>query len=89
MATQGMPVAAEATTECKEASDALKYALISIVCFGIILAPMALSKASKARKMMAMNPQLTGSGKATAATVIASVVMVLWVLGLLFRAMNH
>jgi hypothetical protein len=78
-------VPAAATLPCKEADDALKYAIIGIFCFGIILEPIAIQKALKAKKMIAANPRLTGSGKATAALIIAIVGLVLWVLGLLAR----
>jgi hypothetical protein len=75
----------EATLPCKEANEALTYAIVSIFCFGIILAPIALVKASKAKKMIDLNPRLSGSGKVTAARVIAVVALVLWVLGLFAR----
>jgi len=39
-------------------------------CFGIILEPLAIQKALKARKMIEANPRVTGSGKATAAHVL-------------------
>lgn len=79
------PVVEEATIPCKEAKDALIYAIVGIFCFGIILEPIAISKALKARKMMEMNPQLTGSGKATAALIIGIVALVLWVLSIIAR----
>jgi hypothetical protein len=86
MALQGAPLPlAEATEPCKEAKDALTYAIIGIFCFGIILEPIAISKALKAKKLIAMNPNLSGSGKATAALIIAIVALVLWVLGLFVR----
>ena len=85
MALQGQPMIEAATLPCKEANDALKYAIIGIFCFGIILEPIAIAKALKAKKMMAANPRLTGSGKATAALIIAIVGLVLWVLGLVAR----
>jgi hypothetical protein len=85
MALSGAPMIEAATIPCKEADEALKYAIIGIFCFGIILEPMALVKASKARKMMALNPRLSGSGKVTAAYIIASIGLVLWVLGLIAR----
>lgn len=85
------PVVEEATIPCKEAKEALTYAIVGIFCFGIILEPIAISKALKARKMMQMNPQLTGSGKATAALIIGIVALVLWVLGMIARisAIGH
>ena len=88
MALRGtLPSAAEeATIPCKEATEALTYAIIGLFCCGIILEPIAISKAVKAKKMMEMNPRLTGSGKATAAMIIAIVGLVLWVLSLIARA---
>jgi hypothetical protein len=86
MAMKGPPVLAEkATIPCKEANEALTYAIVGIFCFGIILEPIALMKASKAKSMIEMNPQLTGSGKVTAARTIAVIALVLWVLGVLVR----
>ena len=86
MAVKGQPVLAEeATIPCKEAGEALTYAIIGLFCFGIVLGPMAISKASKAKKMIEMNPRLTGSGKATAATIIGVIALVLWVLGIIGR----
>jgi hypothetical protein len=85
MALQGQPMAEAVALPCKEAGDSLKYAIIGFFCFGIILGPIAISKALKARKMIAMNPQLTGSGKATAGLVLGIVVCVLWLLGIIAR----
>ncbi len=81
----GIPVFEQATEPCKEADEALKTAIIGIFCFGIILEPMAISKALKAKREIAANPNLTGGGKATAALVIAAVGLILWVLGLMAR----
>jgi len=86
MAVQGQPMVEQATIPCAEASSALTYAIVGIFCFGIILGPIAIIKALKAKKMMALNPRLTGSGKATAALVIGIVVACLWVLGMIVRA---
>jgi hypothetical protein len=85
MALSGAPVIEEATETCKEAKEALTYAIIGIFCLGIILEPFALVKASKAKKMMAANPQLTGSGMATAAQIIAAIALTLWVIGIIAR----
>jgi len=81
MTVAGAPMVEAATLPCKEASEALTYAIVGLFCVGIILEPIALVKASKAKKMMALNPRLTGSGKVTAAYVIAIVGLVLWILG--------
>jgi len=85
MAVAGTPMIEGATMPCKEANEALKYAIVGLFCFGIILEPIALVKASKAKKMIAMNPRLTGSGKVTATYIIASIGLVMWVLGLVVR----
>jgi hypothetical protein len=85
MAVQGQPIVEEATLPCKQADEALKYAIIGIFCFGIILEPMAISRALKAKKMMEANPRLTGSGKANAALIIGVLTLILWVIGLIVR----
>ena len=80
------PVVEEASIPCKEANEALTYAIVGIFCCGIILEPIAISKALKAKKMIEMNPRLMGSGKATAALIIGIVGLVLWVISLILRA---
>lgn len=85
LAVQGQPMVEEATLPCKEADEALKYAIIGIFCFGIILEPMAIAKAIKAKRMMDANPRLTGSGKANAALIVGIVALVLWVIGIIVR----
>ncbi|HVR39211.1 MAG TPA: hypothetical protein VMU84_08940 [Thermoanaerobaculia bacterium] len=72
-----------ATMPCAEAEEALKYALIGIVCFGIILEPIALVKGLQAKKLIAANPALSGAGKATAAIAVSSVILGFWVLVIL------
>jgi hypothetical protein len=85
MALQGQPMPGLATFENATAGEALKYALIGLVCVGIILEPMAISKALKAKKEIAADPRQTGEGKATAALVIGIIGLVLWVLGVIAR----
>ena len=86
MALKGRPlIVEEATLPCKEANEALTYAIVGLFCFGIILEPIALSKAFKAKKMIAMNPRLSGSGKVTAAIIIGIIGLILWVLGIISR----
>src|SRR5580698_5082452 len=86
MALRGAPpIAEEATIPCKEANEALTYAIVGLFCFGIILEPIAISKALKAKKMMQMNPRLTGSGKVTAAFIIGIIGLVLWILSIVAR----
>ena len=88
LAVRGQTVVEAATQPCKEASEALTYSIVGIFCFGIILGPIAISKAWKAKKMMAANPNLTGSGKATAALVVGIAALILWVLGMMARFSN-
>ncbi|HTS79035.1 MAG TPA: hypothetical protein VMH40_00425 [Myxococcaceae bacterium] len=80
-ATAALPV----QRPCVQADEALKYALVGIICVGFILEPMAISKALKARREIRADPTLTGGSKATAALVIASVALFLWVVGMVAR----
>jgi hypothetical protein len=90
MALKGPPLMREeATIPCKEASEALTYAIIGLFCFGFIFGPIAISKASKAKNMMALNPRLTGSGKATAATIIGVVALVFWLINIYVRVTSR
>jgi hypothetical protein len=77
MASQG-PIG-----ECEEAASALKYAIIGIFCFGIILEPIAIAKGFKAKKLIAENPRLTGEGKATAAIIIGFIFLGIWILAVI------
>jgi len=88
MAIQDGVAAPVAMIPCKEADDALKYAIMGVfcVCIGLVLEPLAIAKAFQAKKMIAANPQLTGSGKATAAIVTGFVVCFLYLLELIARA---
>jgi hypothetical protein len=79
------PPPLEGTIDCQEANDALRYAIFGIFCLGIILEPVALSKAATARQRIADDPRLAGSGKLTATYVIAIVVLAFWVIGILGR----
>ena len=60
----------EGTLPCKEARDALICAIFGLVFMGIILEPIAIFKAFKAKDMIKKDPRLTGSGKATVALII-------------------
>ncbi|MHB9133171.1 MAG: hypothetical protein ACYDBB_19045 [Armatimonadota bacterium] len=73
------------TQPCKEAGEALTFAIVGLFCFGIILEPLAIAKALKAKKMIEMNPSLEGAGKAQAALIIACIGLGLWVLGIIVR----
>jgi hypothetical protein len=89
MAVKEAPVIEESNLPCQEANDALKYAIIGIFCFGIILEPIAISKAVKAKRMIAENPRLEGNGKATAAIIIGIVTLILWIIGMIARVSEY
>jgi len=83
LAIQGKGPVLAVTGTCKEAKEALQFAIIGLFCFGIVLEPIAISKALKAKKVIAEDPSLGGSGMATAALVIAVIGLGLWVLGII------
>jgi hypothetical protein len=85
LAVSGRPIVEEATIPSALAADAIKYALIGIICLAIILQPMAIYKAIQAKKEIAADPQLTGEGKANAALIIGILALVLWVIGIMSR----
>jgi hypothetical protein len=60
-----------------EAKDALKYAIIGIFCVGFILGPLAIVKATSAKKKISMDPRYEGEGMATAAQIIGGIVCLL------------
>lgn len=74
------------TRRCVEADEALKLALFSILCFGLITGPIAISKALAAKRQIADDPALEGVGTANAAIAIAAVTFTLNILGILGRA---
>jgi hypothetical protein len=81
-----MMIQEKVTLPCKEASDALKFAIIGLIFIGIILEPIAILKALRAKKIIITNPRLTGSGKATAALIIGIIYLLLVIL--LILALN-
>jgi len=81
-------VVEEGSIPCKEASEALTYALVGIICLGIVLEPIALVKAHEAKKKLDANSQLSGAGKVTAARIVAGVVLginILYIIGLIAK----
>lgn len=83
MAVAGM--APQTVAVCSDAKSALGLAFLGILCFGIVLGPVAMAKASRARKQIEANPALGGKGWADAATVVGAVVLVFFVLGVLSK----
>lgn len=82
---KGMAVAhlaPQSVAVCSDAKSALGLAFVGLVFCGILLGPLAIAKASSARKQIEANPALGGKGWADAATVVGIVVIVLFVLNL-------
>ena len=71
-----------------DANSALTYAIVGLFCLGIILEPIALSKAINARRMIASDPRLGGEGQATAAMIISIIGLGLWVIGGIVRILT-
>ena len=74
----GLPVPTAGTIPCEEANQALKLAVFGIFILGPILEPMALVKASQARRRIMQDMRLAGGAKATIATSLAIAALVLW-----------
>jgi hypothetical protein len=74
--------------ECPQANTALKYALVGLFCFGIVLGPLAIKNALDAKKLIALRPGMTGDGKATAALVIGIIDVALFFIGMFARLAN-
>jgi hypothetical protein len=83
MALKSQPDLEVAGAPCEEADEALRYAILGIFCLGPILEPIALFRARKARSRLAADPTLAGSGKATAATIIAGSIIAIWAIYLI------
>ena len=85
MAVQDAPVPEQAMIPCKEAKEALIWAIVGIFICGIILGAVAIVKAAKAKELIANNPRLSGSGQATAAMIIGIIAVILHVAGVLIN----
>ncbi len=71
--------------DSSDANTALILSIVSIFCCSIILAPIAISKALKAKSQIAANPSMQGGGKATAAIVISVLSLILFAVLLVVR----
>ena len=72
-----------------DANDALKLAIVGLFCFGFVLGPIAIVKATSAKKQIAADPRYEGEGAATAAQIIGAIevgLFILWVVGLIARS---
>lgn len=70
----------------KAAKDALVAAIVGIFCFGIILGPVAIYRARKAKEVLA--PGEEGYGNATAAEIIGWIVVALYVIAICVQVIN-
>lgn len=84
-ALEGVTFAEAAGENCDTADTALKLAIVSLFCFGVILGPVAIAKGLSARREIQANPGLKGEGKANAAIMLGIISLLLWILGLVAR----
>lgn len=73
-------------TTPKDATNALVAAIVGLFFCGIVLGPIAISKANSAKRQIKEDPSLGGEGTATAALVIAIVDIVAWALIMISKA---
>jgi NADH:ubiquinone oxidoreductase subunit 5 (subunit L)/multisubunit Na+/H+ antiporter MnhA subunit len=87
-----LPIPGEGTIPCKEANEAMTYAIIALFCFcfvlGFILGPLAISKAVNAKRLMEADSRLAGWGKANAAIVLGIIATIMTVSNLVSRALS-
>jgi uncharacterized Tic20 family protein len=81
------PQSAEKQQAIKTAKDALTAAIIGIFCFGIILGPVAIYRARKAKEVL--NPGDEGYGNAQAAEIIGWIVVALYVVAICVQILNY
>lgn len=85
----GLPFPGRASMEAPGAKNALILGLFAFFCCGIVLGPLAIINANKARSAIAMDPSLTGGGMATAGLVLGIISLVLNVIGIFARFAMH
>lgn len=87
MALQGRPHALgeEGLTMCATASEGLTFSVVGFLFLGFIFAPLAIVRAVKARREIAADPRLMGSGKVLGAQILAFIGLALWVIGIIGR----
>ncbi len=67
------------------ATAALVYGIVGFFVCGIVLGPLAISKANAAKRAMAENPTYGGAGLATAGTVLGVIDIIGWAIVLILR----
>lgn len=85
----GPPFPGRASMEAPGAKNALILGIFAFFCCGIVLGPLAIMNANKARSAIAMDPSLTGGGMATAGLVLGIISLVLNVVGIIARVAMH
>lgn len=71
----------------KLANNALTMAIIGFFCVGIVLGPLAISNAKKAKNILREGEE--GYGKAVAAEIIGWIVLVLTILSLIITGITY
>lgn len=74
------------TTNAPGAVQSMVFGIIGLLICGIVFGPLAISRASSAKREIAANPMYGGSGFATAGMVLGVLDLVAFVLLLVFRA---
>ena len=74
------------TSVAPGAVPALVMGIIGLFLFGVILGPIAIAKGSSARKTVASDPRLTGSGLALAGIVLGVLDVIGWVTVIAMKA---
>lgn len=88
VSTVSQPVYPPASQEgVKLANSALTMAIIGFFCAGVILGPIAISNAKKAKNILREGAE--GYGKAVAAEIIGWIVLVLSILSLIVTAITY
>jgi len=72
-------------TTAPGATASLVYGLIGLLFCGIIFGPLAISKANAAKRAIAENPTYSGSGLATAGTVLGIIDLIGWFIVVMIR----
>lgn len=72
-------------TTPKAATNALISAIIGLFICGVILGPLAISKANEAKREIQADPSLQGEGMATFALVLGVIDIIVWALVLMTR----
>jgi hypothetical protein len=71
--------------EAPGAKSALVCGIVSLLCCGVVMGPVAIVEASKAKRAIAMDPSLTGGGMATTGMILGIIAIALNVVGIILR----